>query len=365
MIYLIEIPKCKYDESGKVIKYFQALKIGYTNDERLDITKNKRIIAYKGYYGSSMKLLKLIPNATEEQEKKLHYKFKDYLVEGNEWYSYEKGIIDYLNSVTLEELDSLPLAPSMVERDLVITKTITKRILGYIFDSVDEINRVMTDIMKFVGILNLNEKSILDYLKKNNIDCSNYLDHKKKVETNIFTKDQKLNEVVIKFFNEYDKFTTFYHKLKYLCNCSLTFSKETMNCILSQIPDSDEVKSYYLSIGPLRLKELGFSITRIRKELGIVLFSPEVLINTVYSNFHVGEKWLLSEIKQKLSELYTSISYKKTPKAIDILEYFETKEYKVTDIVNGVKKRVRGYELVKSYELEIRIKLEQMEKRDK
>ena len=361
MIYLIEIPRCKYDNDGNVIEYFQILKIGYTNDEESDINKNKRLMTYRSYYGSSMKLLKIIPNATEEQEKKLHYMFKDYLVEGNEWYSYEKDIIDYLNSVTLEELDNLPLAPSMIEKDLIITKTETRNILSYIFDSMDEVDKVMKDVIKFVGILNLNEKSILDYLEKNKIDCSNYLDHKKKVETSIFTKDPELNKVIVKFFNKYNKFTTFYFKLKYLCECNL--SSEAISCILSQISDSDEVKSYYLSIGPTRLKELGFSITRIRKELGIVLFSQEVLIDTIYSNFHIGNKLSLLEIKNRLSDLYSTISYKKTPKATDLEEFFEVKECKVlvTD-ENGNKKRSRGYELIKSYELEMRIKLEQMNK---
>ena len=173
-----------------------------------------------------------------------------------------------------------------------------------------------------------------------------------------------LNQEVEGFFKIYDGFTTMYDKLKYLCNC--TFSKEIIDCILSQISDSDEIKSYYLSIGPSRLKELGFSITRIRKELGIVLFSPEVLINTIYSNFHVEDKLSLLEIKSRLSDLYSTISYNKTPKATDLEEFFEVKECKVLVIdENGNKKRSRGYELVKSYELEMRIKLEQMEKRNK
>ena len=165
-----------------------------------------------------------------------------------------------------------------------------------------------------------------------------------------------INKIVMDFMKIYEEKTTMTERLRLLCECG--FDGDTINIILSQLVDSDSVKSYYLTLGPQKLKNLGYNITFIRKELGIVTFSPETLINTIYSNFHVGEKWLLSEIKQKLSELYTSISYKKTPKAIDILEYFEIKEYKVTDIVDGVKKRVRGYELIKSYELEMRTKLE-------
>ena len=362
MIYLIELPRCKYDESGKVIEYFQILKIGYTNDEESDINKNKRLMTYRSYYGSSMKLLKIIPNATEEQEKKLHYKFKDYLIEGNEWYFYEKGIIYYLNSVTLEELDNLPQTPLMVERDLIITKTITRDILSYVLDF-ENLDNYLEKIIDHIGILNLNEQSILDYLVERDINVSDYLIHKERVESKVYTDDLELNKEIINFFEGYDRLTHMGDKLRYLCEFSKKSPKILIDFILENLPKGNEIKISYLKLGPNRLYELGYNFTKIRKELGIVSFSPEVLINTIYSNFHVGDKIQASEAKEKLANLYKSISYKKSPMATDLEEFFEVKECKIPIIdENGNKKRARGCELIKSHELEMRIKLEQTNK---
>lgn len=361
MIYLIEIPKCKYDSDGKVIEYFQALKIGYTNDEELDITKNKRLVTYRSYYGSSMKLLKIIPNATEEQEKKLHYKFKDYLVEGNEWYSYNDEIVNFISNVTLEELTKLP---GKVKREAIYkTKTIIKNVLKYIVSTEEEIELISDSIFLALGNNITSEDVVVDYISnsRNDLDLTKYVDHKRKEKTKIYDEDPSINSELVEFFDQYYSKTKITEKLQLLCECNL--SEGIINIILTQIPDSDIIKSYYLMLGPQKLRALGYNYTYIKKELGIVSFSPEVLINTIYSNFKVGEKWKVSDIKEKLANLYNSISYKKTPKATDLEEFFEVKECKIPIIdENGNKKRTRGYELIKSYELEMRIKLEQMNK---
>ena len=170
----------------------------------------------------------------------------------------------------------------------------------------------------------------------------------------------EINSIVINFMKSYELKTTIVDRLRMLCECELP--EEIFNIIMAQIVDSDTVKSYYIALGPEKLKSFGYNLTYIKKELGIVTFSPEVLVNTIYSNFHVGEKYLLSNLKNTLSNLYYSISYKATPKAIDILNYFEVKEFKVTAEIDGVKKRVRGYELISSKELEFRAKLDLMKK---
>ena len=94
-------------------------------------------------------------------------------------------------------------------------------------------------------------------------------------------------------------------------------------------------------------RKIGYNSTNIKKYLGIVTFSPELLVNTIHQNFNPGEKYSLSNLKVKLGDLYSSISYTAVPKANDILNYFEIKEYMTTEVVDGKKKRVRGYELLK------------------
>ena len=133
--------------------------------------------------------------------------------------------------------------------------------------------------------------------------------------------------------------------MKYLCEYG--FSDEVIGVVLDQIGEHDNIKSYYISLGPTKLKALSYNSHKIKKELGIVTFSPELLNNTIHQNFNPGEKYTLSNLKAKLGDLYSSISYTAVPKANDILNYFEVKEYKSTEVVDGEKKRVRGYELLK------------------
>ena len=160
------------------------------------------------------------------------------------------------------------------------------------------------------------------------------------------TKDDIVNRDVTRFLCIYDTLTTIYDKLKMLCEYPV--SKEVIQIVLDQIADSDEIKSYYLALGSQRLKALSYSVTKIKRELGIVTFSPELLNNTIHQNFNPGEKYSLSNLKAKLGNLYSSINYDSTPKASDIENYFEIKSVVMYEKrEDGTRKQIRGYELLK------------------
>ena len=161
------------------------------------------------------------------------------------------------------------------------------------------------------------------------------------------TPDDIVNRDVTRFFCIYDTLTTMHDKLKMLCEYNFISDIE-LNIVLGQIADSDEVKSYYLALGPKKLKALTYSKTYIKKELGIVTFSKELLINTITLNFNPGEKYSLSDLKVKLGNLYNSINYDSTPKASDIENYFDVKSVVMYEKKeDGTRKQIRGYELLK------------------
>lgn len=191
--------------------------------------------------------------------------------------------------------------------------------------------------------------SVLDYIKTDPLVdrdlYSKYLEIVKSRETGIYCKDDIVNQEVSEFLKVYTGLSTIYDKLKMLCEYGL--SEVEIDIVLGQLNDSDEVKSYYTILKPEKLKNLYYNSTNIKKYLGIVTFSPELLVNTIHQNFNPGEKYSLSNLKVKLGDLYSSISYTAVPKANDILNYFEVKEYMTTEVVDGKKKRVRGYELLK------------------
>nr|DAW22071.1 MAG TPA: hypothetical protein [Bacteriophage sp.] len=168
---------------------------------------------------------------------------------------------------------------------------------------------------------------------------------------NTLTRDDIVNQEVSEFLKVYTGLNTIYDKLKLLCEYGL--SSDAVNIVLGQINDSDEIKSYYTSLNPDRLKTLGYNVTRIKKELGIVTFSQELLEAKIYSEFKVGDKLTLSNIKDRLDYLYSSISYTATPKAKDLENYFKIKLIYVTvfDKITGKKKQTKGYELLSRKEV--------------
>ena len=166
--------------------------------------------------------------------------------------------------------------------------------------------------------------------------------------TNKLTPNSEVNNEVSEFLKHYQEITVKKDRLKLLCDLSeVDETGEVINSVLNQLQDSDQVKSYYVNLGPERIKQLGYNITNMNRELGIVTFSPELLQNKIYSEFNEGEKRTLVEIKDKLKEIYLEINYKKNPKATDINEFFEARMYSGSEFVDGKRVRVRGYELLK------------------
>ena len=180
---------------------------------------------------------------------------------------------------------------------------------------------------------------------------------------NKMTQDDIINQEALEFLKEYNSLTEARKKLILLCESALSgkLSKEAVEIVLSQIPDSDYIKSYFVALGPERLKNLGYKRNNIEKALGIVTFSEELLYDSIYSSFKVGERYLLSDVKEKLKSIYSSINYQSTPKANDLERYFKIKDSMCRMEINGEKKRVRYYELLESKERELRHELKLIE----
>ena len=176
--------------------------------------------------------------------------------------------------------------------------------------------------------------------------------------SNKMTPDDLINQEVVRFLNVYYSKTTIYDKLKLLSEYDM--SDEARNIVIGQIPDNDEIKSYYTVLGPDRLYELGYNVTRIKKELGIKTFDLGLLIERVYEVFNVGTRISLSDIKSTLSSIYKEINYDKTPKAVDLQDFFDVKDCILISVVDGKKKRFAGYEILTSHEQEMRDKLKAM-----
>ena len=155
--------------------------------------------------------------------------------------------------------------------------------------------------------------------------------------------DESASPEVKEFFKKMSLINRVSDRLKYLCEYRCT--DEVKTGILAQLPDTDKVKYLYAAAGPERCKANSYSPSEISKELGVKFFSKSEVAKEVYKEFNEGQKRSLSDIKQLLRSLYERIGYNKTPKAIDIQDFFETKEIKISDKSTG--KRIKAYHLIK------------------
>ena len=337
MIYLIE--SAGYKEEGGIATFFKLLKIGYTEDFK----KDKRFITYK-LHNPTCKVLYEILGYDEDIEKRIQYKFKNLIYSdyGREWFNYSEDIINFFKDIDKIDLYSLPKNPNREDKVFKNKLKEVKGILSYVLD-LSEINDYLSKLVDIYGD-KLCSEIVIKHLKDDNRDLSNYEELIKCKELGIYSENDDINKEVIEFMSKFSSLTTIYDKLKMLCEFPM--SDTTREIILRQIPDSDEVKFYYTNLNPVRLKALSYNTHKIKKELGIVKFSYDLLKDSIYSEFNVGDKLLLSDIKLRLSNIYSSINYTATPKAKDLEKFFNIKDSTMRTIVNGEKKIVKYYELL-------------------
>ena len=132
-------------------------------------------------------------------------------------------------------------------------------------------------------------------------------------------------------------------RLKFLCEKDM--DDNTRNSVLRNMPDTDKVKHFYMKLGPDRCKANCYSVTRMTSEICDNSFSILEISKEIYKHFKVGDKVLLLEAKDIIRSIYLGLGYNKTPKAVDLKEYFEIKKCHLTDKLTG--KRSHGYKLLK------------------
>lgn len=130
-------------------------------------------------------------------------------------------------------------------------------------------------------------------------------------------------------------------KMRYLCESN--FEDGDINFILNNIPS--QYKNFYLILGKDRCKACGYSVTRLNKELSDVEADSGKLSEMIYKKFEVGRKYTKASAKDILKEVYDGLGHNKSPKAIDLEDYFELRLCQITNKTTG--KRDMAYEILK------------------
>ena len=331
MIYLIQTTY--YNETENIP--IKLLKIGYTKDENKDI----RYSQYK-MHNPLFQVLYEISEGTEEQEKALHQIFSKYLYIGREWFRYSDEIVDYFK--THKNVDSL--GDLVIEENLNLTefKKEVKRVINLLINyKVSQGDITLENGVKQVD--NLVNKILSDRRIKTKLNLWKYIEDTFGISISDLDSDVN-SEVVINFLRKFEEIPYFTDKMRLLCESS--FIGRDLDDILNCVPMI--FKNYYITLGPDKIRNLQYKNSVLSAEYERIKNNQQNSSNLeelIYSVFQVGGKYLKSDIKNMLSDIYNKSEIKLTAKATDLEKYFEVRAGKITNKETG--KRDHYYEILK------------------
>ena len=339
MIYVILSAAFK---NGSNTEYESLLKIGYCKDDRAKV----RTATYLTE-NPTIKTLFTIPGGTEQDEKNLHHHFRKYLKYGNEWFSYNQEILDFFTThTTKESLEELDLHLSQNK----LIKLQKERNAKFLENKQKYINPILHSLGE-VDILEYIKKQeelveVLDNLFLTSSDIDSYF--KSNYSGINFDIPEKLSKKAHKILLEIDNLKQFSDKMKFLY--SLHMDEDLAKQVLDNIYDTRFAK-YYWTISASRAGTLHYRSGELEKEYQSILHPEDTSIidgkvkDEILKTFSISERYTKSYLKSKLGEIYTSLSYNKTPKANDLGEYFELQPCQITNKETG--KKDHGFKIIK------------------
>lgn len=150
------------------------------------------------------------------------------------------------------------------------------------------------------------------------------------------------SEIVKGILSDLEGLTTFVDRMKYLVNSSVVVeNKEVCALVLNQLPD--ELAYYWDLLGPDKIRACGYQKSKCNLAASTLVFGS--VEDDIVSEFLVGDKVLLSDVKSKLIEIYKKNHYDGKPKAADLEKYFDLKLCQITNKETG--KRDKAFEIIK------------------
>ena len=342
MIYVILSSAFK---NGSNTEYESLLKIGYCKDDRAKV----RTATYLTE-NPTIKILFTIPGGTEQDEKNLHHRFRKYLKYGNEWFSYEQEILDFFTKhTTKESLEELDLHLSQNK----LIKLQKERNAKFLENKQKYINPILHSLgdIEILEYIKKQEElvEVLDNLFLTSSDIDSYF--KSNYSGINFDIPEKLSKKAHKILLEIDNLKQFSDKMRFLY--SLHMDEEIAKQVLDNIYDTRFAK-YYWTISASRAGTLHYRSGELEKEYQSILHPEDTSIidgkvkDEILKTFSISERYTKSYLKSKLGEIYTSLSYNKTPKANDLGEYFELQPCQITNKETG--KKDHGFKIIKKKE---------------
>ena len=140
------------------------------------------------------------------------------------------------------------------------------------------------------------------------------------------------------FFRGYEAQSSRLYKLKYLCEYCERVGNTS---ILNQIHEK-RFDEYINVLGLDVCKAVWYKPAELDRRLSVMSFDTDLLDSKILSEFNVGESYPNTQIKARLSEIYSEVGYKINAKATDLGNYFDIKKC----LIQIGSKRINGLKLL-------------------
>jgi len=134
---------------------------------------------------------------------------------------------------------------------------------------------------------------------------------------------KEYSDVVNSILTDLDNISTFVDKMKYLVNSkNIIENSDICSLVLNQLPG--DFLYFWNILGPEKIKACSYQRSKCEEEVRKKV--SDVIDLEIIKEFSVGSKYLVSDIKKKLIEIYNKFDYPGKPTAAKLSDYFETKE---------------------------------------
>lgn len=342
MIYVVASSAFK---DNSLSEHMNLIKIGYTDDS----IKKLRYSQYKLHNPSVIVLYEIL-DCDVEIEDRLHQFFLKFRYDkyGREWYYWNEEIIQFFETNKTKEDLEKALPPKKEELFVVKERK-------YCYQLIDTClkYKIKHGELDYFALIKNNEKDqcyeqllLSGFYEKSEI--KNYILSYFNISSSdfdLFVESFTNSPEILKFINDFNNVSHFTNKMKLLCTTKL--NEEDLNIILLQIPI--DYFTIYNTLSLDKIKALCYKRGELMKECNKVLSDSKITSGDIKSEFAkvfiVGEKYTIANVKNLVREVYDNLGLNKSPKAVDILDYFEVLKTKAKNETG--EKFVDAYKILK------------------
>ncbi len=316
-LYVLVLPQMDKD-----MKFCYSIKFGYSKD-----FEKRRKPQYLSYFWN-VEILQTYDQGSIEIEEKIKYYLKDYLLFGKEWFKYCPEVINFFK--TNDTYDKLKvIADTVIIPKKKKTRRVNFELLKYVYQ---EIFIKEKDPIKRGELEQELKESLKQYLEEDQIKyiVKNYSLKEEDIRSYLADRKEKFNSISDKIKNLAKKFNEIrdvVKKLQFIVALKdEDLTKDELDLFFSYIPD--KYKDYYELLGFDGISACKYQESYIKRKIEDICGNSQKeddLREEIYRLFKVGNRYIKSDIKSTLKNLYERLGYQKTAKASDLEQYFEVK----------------------------------------